>query len=55
MLDFYSNWNDLVKNLLTYVPEGDVMEWTLNTHRPLPAWIENKVALIGDACHPMYG
>ncbi|MCJ1405496.1 hypothetical protein MMC11_008724 [Xylographa trunciseda] len=53
MLDFYSSWNDLVKNLLTYVPEGDVMEWTLNTHRPLPAWIENKVALIGDACHPM--
>ncbi|MCJ1319937.1 hypothetical protein MMC15_005273 [Xylographa vitiligo] len=53
MLDFYSGWNDLVKNLLTYVPAGDVMEWTLNTHRPLPAWIENKVALIGDACHPM--
>jgi salicylate hydroxylase len=29
------------------------MEWTLNSHRPLPTWIENKWVLIGDACHPM--
>ena len=54
MLDFYSQWNDLVKRLISYVPEGEIMEWTLNIHRPLPSWIENKVALIGDACHPMY-
>ncbi|MCJ1484234.1 hypothetical protein MMC06_004402 [Schaereria dolodes] len=53
MLDFYSQWNDLVKRLISYVPEGEIMEWTLNIHRPLPSWIENKVALIGDACHPM--
>lgn len=29
------------------------MEWTLNSHRPLSSWHENKVVLIGDACHPM--
>ena len=53
MTDFYIDWCDEVRNLLSYVPDGEVMEWTLNTHRPLPAWHENKVVLVGDACHPM--
>lgn len=53
MIDFYKEWNPVVSSLLSYVPEGDVMEWTLNSHAPLPTWIENKCALIGDACHPM--
>lgn len=50
---FYKDWCPEVRNLLSYVPEGEVMEWTLNSHRPLPAWHENKVVLIGDSCHPM--
>ncbi|KAK4684198.1 microfibrillar-associated protein 1, partial [Tremellales sp. Uapishka_1] len=53
MMDFYKDWNSTVTNLLSYVPAGDVKEWTLNSHRPLPSWIENKCALIGDSCHPM--
>lgn len=53
MLEFYSAWSPLVRNLLSYVPDGEVLEWSLNSHRPLPSWIENKVALMGDACHPM--
>jgi salicylate hydroxylase len=53
MMEFYNDWSPLVRNLLSYVPDGEVLEWTLNSHRPLPSWIENKVALMGDACHPM--
>ena len=53
MLDFYKDWNPLVRDLLSSIAEEDVMEWTLNSHAPLPAWHENKVVLIGDACHPM--
>ncbi|KAF2084975.1 FAD/NAD(P)-binding domain-containing protein [Saccharata proteae CBS 121410] len=53
MLAFYSSWCPEVRNLLSYVPEGEVMEWTLNSHAPLPSWHENKVVLIGDSCHPM--
>lgn len=53
MLTFYKDWCPQVRNLLSYVPEGEVMEWTLNSHNPLPSWHENKVVLIGDACHPM--
>lgn len=53
MMDFYKNWSNLVQDLLSYVPEGEVMEWTLNSHKPLARWIENRVALIGDSSHPM--
>ncbi|KAH0360266.1 FAD/NAD(P)-binding domain-containing protein, partial [Aureobasidium melanogenum] len=53
MMDFYKEWNSTVQRLLSYVHEDEVMEWTLNFHRPLPAWHEDKVVLIGDACHPM--
>lgn len=53
MMDFYKDWNPLVRSLLSYVPDGEVMEWTLNSHRPLPRWVENRCVLVGDACHPM--
>lgn len=53
MMDFYKDWCPEVRDLLSYVPDGDVMEWTLNTHEILPTWRENRVVLIGDACHPM--
>ena len=53
MMDFYSSWDPVIQDLLYYVPEGEVMEWTLNSHRPLPSWTEGGIALLGDACHPM--
>ncbi|EWC44383.1 hypothetical protein DRE_01209 [Drechslerella stenobrocha 248] len=53
MLKTYSGWNSTVRHLLSYVPDGRVLEWTLNSHARLPSWVENKVVLIGDACHPM--
>lgn len=53
IMELYEGWNDTVRNLLYYVPDGEVIEWTFKTHRPLPRWIENKCALIGDLCHPM--
>ena len=53
MMDFYKDWNHLVRDLLTYAPEGEVKEWTLNSYNPLPHWVANECALMGDACHPM--
>ncbi|KAL4865530.1 hypothetical protein BDV12DRAFT_148147 [Aspergillus spectabilis] len=50
---FYAAWNPLVRKLLSYVPEGEVKEWTLNSHAFLPSWVENRTVLMGDACHPM--
>lgn len=53
MLKQYSGWNPTVRHLMSYVPDGEVMEWTLNLHSPLHSWVENKFVLLGDSCHPM--
>jgi len=54
VLDSYRGWNPLVKRLVSYVPDGNIVEWGLHFHDVLPSWCEGKVVLIGDACHPMY-
>lgn len=53
MMEFYKDWCPEVRDLLSYVPDGEVLEWTLNTHQSLPSWHEGRIVLIGDACHPM--
>lgn len=53
MMEFYKDWCPEVRALLSYVPDGEVLEWTLNSHLSLPSWHERRVVLIGDASHPM--
>jgi salicylate hydroxylase len=53
MLEIFKDWNSMVHDLLSYVSDGEVIEWSLNTHSPLPSWFESKVILLGDSCHPM--
>lgn len=52
MLDVYSDFCPLVKRMLDMVPDGEVCEWKLRLHKPLPTWSFGTIALIGDACHP---
>ncbi len=52
MLDVYSDFCPLVQRMLSLVPEGEVCEWKLRVHAPLPTWVDGSVALVGDACHP---
>ena len=42
-----------LRRLLGLVPEGEVCEWKLRIHAPLPTWVHHSVALLGDACHSM--
>ena len=53
MLEVYSGFNSKIQRLLKLVPEGEVCEWKLRVHQPLPAWHYGSTALLGDACHPM--
>ena len=53
MLEVYSGFNSKIQRLLRLVPEGEVCEWKLRVHQPLPAWHYRSTALLGDACHPM--
>ncbi|PKY06634.1 FAD/NAD(P)-binding domain-containing protein [Aspergillus campestris IBT 28561] len=52
MLSVFGDFCPLVQRMLNYVPEGEVCEWKLRVHDPLPTWVHGCVALLGDACHP---
>lgn len=52
MLKVFSDFCPIVQRMLDLVPDGDVCEWKLRAHKPLPTWVQGCVALIGDACHP---
>ncbi|KAK5173666.1 uncharacterized protein LTR77_002347 [Saxophila tyrrhenica] len=52
MMDVYSDFCPMVKRMLDLVPDGEVCEWKLRVHEPLPFWTHHSAALVGDACHP---
>lgn len=52
MMEVYSDFCPMIHRMLDLVPEGDVCEWKLRVHAPLPTWVHGSVALLGDACHP---
>ena len=52
MLSVYGDFCPLVHKMLNLVPEGEVCEWKLRVHTPLPTWVHECTALVGDACHP---
>ncbi|PNS15867.1 Nicotinamide/nicotinic acid mononucleotide adenylyltransferase 1 [Sphaceloma murrayae] len=52
MMDVYGDFCPMVKRMLDKVPDGEVVEWKLRVHEPLPTWVHQSTALIGDACHP---
>jgi salicylate hydroxylase len=52
MLDVYADFCPMIQRMLNLVPEGEVCEWKLRVHQPLPTWVHGSVALVGDACHP---
>ena len=52
MIATYADFCPLVHRMLHLVPDGEVCEWKLRVHAPLPTWVHGAVALLGDACHP---
>lgn len=52
MLGVFKDFCPKVQKMLNMVPDGEVCEWKLRVHEPLPTWICESTALIGDACHP---
>lgn len=52
MLQVFSDFCPKVQRMLDLVPEGEVCEWKLRVHSPLPTWTFGCVVLVGDACHP---
>ena len=52
MMEVFGDFCPKVKRMLNMVPDGEVCEWKLRVHEPLPFWVVEQTALVGDACHP---
>ncbi|MGX9963533.1 FAD-dependent monooxygenase [Roseomonas sp. F4] len=47
----FADFHPEVRHVLAACPQ--VWKWALLARDPLPRWVEGRVALLGDACHPM--
>lgn len=47
----FAGWHPTVLNILENAPL--LYRWALFDRDPLPRWTDRRVALLGDACHPM--
>jgi salicylate hydroxylase len=47
----YEGWHPQIATILTAVDE--TFKWALFDRNSLPEWTRGRVALLGDACHPM--
>ena len=52
MMSTFGDFCPLVHKMLDMVPDGEVCEWKLRVHHPLPTWVHGVAALVGDAAHP---
>jgi salicylate hydroxylase len=52
MMETFNDFCPKIQRMLDLVPEGEVCEWKLRVHAPLPTWVHGSVALVGDSCHP---
>ena len=53
LLDVFEGWNDEVRMLLEAMPHELCFKWALLGREALDTWIQGRVALLGDAAHPM--
>lgn len=46
----YPGWNEEVHEYIEAIPQP--FKWALLARPPMQRWVEGRVALLGDACHP---
>jgi len=49
----YADFAPYLLDLIRAVPEGELFKWGLYDREPLPRWTSGRVAMLGDAAHPM--
>jgi 6-hydroxynicotinate 3-monooxygenase len=51
MREAFAGYHPVVQTIIE--ASTDITKWPLLTRPPLPVWSRGRVALLGDACHPM--
>ena len=49
----FGDWCDDVQRLIRATPPDRCFKWALHVREPLESWVNGRVALLGDAAHPM--
>ncbi len=49
----FAGWHEDVQSLLSATPADALYKWGLFDRDPLEQWIHGRIALLGDAAHPM--
>ncbi len=49
----FPGWNDYAYALIDRMPEDQLYKWPLFDREPIAEWTRGRVALLGDAAHPM--
>lgn len=53
VLDEFEDWHEDVVSIMKATPAGTCLRWALHSRKPLDSWLKGRVALLGDAAHPM--
>ena len=53
LMEEYEGWNEDVLSIMRATPSGSLIKWGLFDRDPLSTWVQGRVALVGDAAHPM--
>jgi len=49
----FKGWHPVISNIIEAAKPDAIFKWGLYDRNPLPKWTDRRVALLGDACHPM--
>ena len=50
--DAFAGWHPTIQTLIGQAQPGSLFKWALFDRPPMPEWGQNRVSLLGDACHP---
>ncbi|MCX2933771.1 FAD-dependent monooxygenase [Mycobacterium sp. CVI_P3] len=53
LLELYSDFCAPVHRVIEAIPPESLFKWALRDRSPSPRWVNGRVALLGDAAHPM--